>query len=490
LALALAGPVPLGTRAPCGGCAEAAERPRYGGWLRIETRQALDSLAPTNVPEDSLRSAAKEKLSALVFEGLAGFDEHAQPQPNLAISWQPDPEFKQWQFRIRKDVKFHDGTPVTPVAVARSLEESAPTFGEQWRVYAFGETVVLQTSVPRPNLPFELAYSRCAIFRRTPSGSLVGTGPFRIQEWTPGQRIVLVANEDYRGGRPYLDVIEVRMGRPLREQMIAFELGQADLIELGPDEVRRLAQGGPSTSLGTSRRVWSTAPVQLVTLVSRRRETHNAQADQAFALSIDRGSMYDVLLQKRGEVATTYLPQWLCGYSFVFSPDRDLERARSLLGEVPRAARSLTLAYDAADPLARHIAERVAVNAREAGFTVRVAPREESASADWILVLENVVAERSRPRGLDPGAAPPWLFPLSVSAWPQAFFDMDQGVITDTLEIRLFHLPELYGLSARIHDWSATRWGIWHLADAWLEPETSGPAVGADLRVRPSEGKP
>ena len=66
-------------------------------------------------------------------------------------------------------------------------------------------------------------------------------GGFTITRWEAGRRAVFEANEGAAGGRPFVDGVEVTMGRALRDQSIDLELGRADLVELGPAEMRRQA---------------------------------------------------------------------------------------------------------------------------------------------------------------------------------------------------------------------------------------------------------
>ena len=89
--------------------------------------------------------------------------------------------------------------------------------------------------------------------------------------------------------------------------------------------------------------------------------------------------MHTVLLQKQGEVTAALLPQWISGYAFAFPAAPDLARARALANALPPAARALTLSYDPAMRAARSLAERVAVNARDAGLAVQVSPQNPRA---------------------------------------------------------------------------------------------------------------
>src|ERR1051325_9095221 len=83
-------------------------------------------------------------------------------------------------------------------------------------------------------------------------------GPFAIARWEAGRRAVYTAEENASGGRPFLDSVEIEMGKPLREQVNDLDLGKADLVELGPAEARRLSSG---------KRLLTSSPVRVLALV-------------------------------------------------------------------------------------------------------------------------------------------------------------------------------------------------------------------------------
>src|SRR6266849_5501452 len=221
-------------------------RPRYGDTLTVEIHEAITLTDPGEWPP---------QLVPLVYDRLVRLDERGQPQPALAVSWQHDRENKRWEFRLRESAKFHDGTAVTAAAVAACFKN--------WTDAAFtadGEkTVAIELKNPAPDLPERMTDARTVILRRGADGVTIGTGPFRIAEWQPGRRALLTANEDYWGGRPFLDSIELQMFRAYRDQSIDLELGKADLVELSIEDARRVAQRGVKT--------WSSAPSELMALV-------------------------------------------------------------------------------------------------------------------------------------------------------------------------------------------------------------------------------
>jgi ABC-type transport system substrate-binding protein len=393
---------------------------------------------------DPAEFAAHENLAALAFERLVSWNALAQPEPALAVTWRHDAEFKRWEFQLRPGVKFHDGSPLTAATAAAALERLGAV--------AMGETLVIRSDQSAPKLLELLAGAGQSIWKRSAEGALVGTGPFRLLTWDPGRRAVFAADDNYWGGRAYLDAVEVEMGRSSRDQALDFDLNKADIIELAPGDVRRAQQSG--------KKVWTSAPLDLVALVFD--PAVDERVREAVALSIDRATIQNVLLQRQGAAAGGLLPQWLSGYAFLFPDARDLGRARQAASH---ASAPLTITYDPQDATVRSIGERIAVNAHEAGVTIRPVAASQIASA-----------RLARVRIASPDAVQALLAigaPLG-SAAPASFatpYDLECSLLQGGRIVPLFHLPEIYGLSARVRNWTATRWGEWKLDSVWLSAD-------------------
>ena len=282
------------------------------------------------------------------------------------------------------------------------------------------------------------------------------SGSFTITEWEAGRRAVYEANDGAAAGRPYLDRIEVLLARPLRDQSADLELGRADVIELGPSELRRAVSG---------RKVWSSAPVRVLALVFGSR-VEDARIREALSLTIDRGVIHRVLLQQQGEISGALLPQWLSGYAFLFPAATDMARARSLSAGLPAAARTLTLGVD--DPALRPMADRIALTSRDAGLTVTVV----TGAAD-VKLAEFRIVSTDPARALTAiagamGAA----VPAVNAASPEALYAAERSLLEGFRIVPLFHLPDTYGAGPRVKGGlGVSPLGEWRFDNLWLESD-------------------
>jgi peptide/nickel transport system substrate-binding protein len=435
--------------------AMAETRPKYGGVLHVAMRASPTSLDPADL--DAARngqqdSFAQRGLTMLMFDTLVATDEREHIEPRLATSWQASPGNQRWQFRIRRGVMFHDGTPLSAEIAAASLRVANPS----WNVSADADTVVIEYSKSDAELLAELALPRNAILKRNPGGTPSGTGPFHVADWQPGKKLSLAAEENCWSGRPFLDAIEIEMGKSFRDQMTALELGKSDLVEVAPEQAHRISQEG--------RRLASSAPLELLALVFMRDAASPEEKllREALALSVERGSIRSVLLQGAGQPAAGILPNWMSGYGFVFPTDADLARARHAREQV-RTVPTWTLGYDGSDPVARLLAERIALNARDAGLSLQPTPgatadlrllRLPLAPDPWI-ALTDVTALTGTPAGREGGSA-------------EDLYAAEMALLATKRIIPLFHLPVSYAASANLNNWTLRSDGAWALADARL----------------------
>ena len=428
----------------------AETRPQYGGVLHVAMRAAPASLDPAdNTQPDSF---GHRSLIRLMFDTLVTTDGNGRIQPSLATEWQSMEDGQRWQFRIRRGVKFHDGTPLTAEIAANSLRSANPG----WNVVADTDFVSIGFEKPDPDLLSELALSRNAIVLRSSGNQPSGTGAFHVVDWQPGKKLSLAAEENCWRGRPFLDSIEIEMGKNVRDQMTALELGKADLVEIAPEQVHRVSQ--------ERLRMVSSNTVESLALVFARDASSPEEKllRQALALSVERASIRSVLLRGAGEPAGGILPNWMSGYELVFSTDPDLPRARQLRQQAGHAP-SWTLGYDGGDPLAGLLTDRITLNAKDEGLSLQPATglagdlrlvRIPLASPDPWIALAGVAAVTG-------------LRTVEHSGGEEDLYAAEVALLATQRVIPLFHLPASYAAAAGLENWVLQPDGSWTVADAW-----------------------
>lgn len=441
--------------------ASAETRPHYGGTLRVMMQSAPAALdVPANSTSAEYWDSAR--TLSLIGDTLVRLDAEARPQPALAVEWQSDSGARRWQFTLRRGVKFHDGTVMSSAAVAQILGTLHPN----WKVHASADSISIESETPMPSLLAELAVPRNLLLKRNANHWPIGTGAFVVADWQPGKLLKLAANEESWAGRPFLDAIEIDFAKSLRDQAIALELDKADVIEAAPQAAGGTQRHGASSSSSLS------LPVELLALVfSPNAKTQDPHLRKALALAIDRKPIQSVLLKGAGEPAASILPNWMTGYSAVFSTLANPQRARLELSESRQPV--LSLSYDPKDPQAQLIAERIALNAREVGITVQVSL---SGTEDIRLVravlpspdAATSLAEAARQLGL----------PQSTVAGTRSdplddLYRAESALLDGSNVIPLFHLPVASTASPRVRGWEPGPLGQWSeagrsLSDVWL----------------------
>jgi ABC-type oligopeptide transport system substrate-binding subunit len=468
--------------------ATAETRPHYGGTLRIMMQSAPNALdlAANATPADYWDIA---RTLSLIGDTLVKLDAQGRPQLALAVAWRSDPSARHWQFTLRRGVKFHDGSAASPGAIAQILGALHPG----WNVRASADSVSIDGETAVPSVLAELALPRNLLLKRANDNRLpIGTGPFLVAEWQPGKRLKLAANEESWAGRPFVDAIEIEFGKSLRDQAIALELDKTDVIEADPQAANGSQRHGTSSSLSL--------PVELLALVfSANSKAQDPRLREALALAIERKPIQSVLLKGAGEPAAGILPNWMSGYSAIFSSQANPQRARTLLAGSRQPA--LNLSYDPRDPQAQLIAERIALDAREVGITVQVS----LSGAEDIRLVRAVLpspdpatslGEAARQLGLPQPAFPATRGNSLDDHSLDDLYQAERSLLDGYAVIPLFHLPVASAASARVRGWEPDRLGEWSgaglsLADLWLadsRPYDSRPNDARPDHARPEAG--
>jgi hypothetical protein len=265
---------------------------------------------------------------------------------------------------------------------------------------------------------------------------------------------------DESGPAPFTDHIEYTGGRTDSEKVTDLELGRADIIEIGPESLRRAG----------SLRTAISQPAELIAIrvQADKPALQDVRLRQAISLSVDRSAINNVALQKHGEIAGGLLPNWLTGYAFLFSPKRDLGRAQQL-GKEAGNVLPLTIAVSEPEPMLQLIADRVALNAHDAGLTIQASADPQKA---------DLVVDRVALAAVDPGTALGAMCghfgaerPDAAAQGPQKLYEAERAVVDQAFVIPLVFVSRIYAFGPRVRNWSMTPDGHLRLADVWLAPE-------------------
>ncbi len=189
-----------------------------------------DVINPILSPRLVSANPVDQDLTALVFEGLTALDETGQITPSLATDWQVSEDGDVYEFHLRPGVTWHDGAPFTAADVAFTIQamqdpnyRGDPNLADLWHGVTVEQvdslTVRLTLAEPFPSLLYytTIGILPAHLLSNVPPAELprhpfsteqpVGTGRFMVQSKSEDQ-VVLVANPDYWGPKPYLERLE------------------------------------------------------------------------------------------------------------------------------------------------------------------------------------------------------------------------------------------------------------------------------------------
>jgi peptide/nickel transport system substrate-binding protein len=293
-----------------------------------------------------------EVINFMLFTPLLQYDDGLEPSPWLAESWDLDQQGVT--FRLRDDVRWHDGQPVTAEDVAFTFElaknpESASLIGSAYLTMIETATVVDPRTIrfvftaphSRPLESFNwapvprhllqgvsAAEMAQAPFNRRP----VGSGPFRFVQWDAGQQLVLEANPDFSpglGGRPHLDRVVFRVTSEATTRLTELLTGAIDVnYTVAPDEAAQVEGQRGVELIGYPGREFL-----YVGMNNERAPFDDARVRQAVSHAIDRQTLIDAVLHGHAQPSGGPIPSWSALDPGVQAVPHDVEAARRFLAE-------------------------------------------------------------------------------------------------------------------------------------------------------------
>lgn len=300
---------------------EVADSLRYGGTLVIGAYGDLQSMNSLTSSDFNANSVQREML----FMPLIQYNEDIEPVPWLAERWDTvrvHPDTLELTWHLRRDVRWHDGTPTTAEDVRFTLERmrdertAFPNYQRMVRYSPRAEVVDSYTVRMRlqPHAEFLDIWYQTVIMPAHVLGDVppdqllqhpfqhnpVGNGPFRFLRRDPGQEWVFEANPEFSpslGGRPYLDRVVWRNIPEMTTLLTELLTGRIDMyIGPNPNQAAQIESAAGVRLMDYPSRQWN-----YLAFNTRRPQFRDPRVRRAIAMAIDRQQIVDALVYGYGE---------------------------------------------------------------------------------------------------------------------------------------------------------------------------------------------
>jgi len=343
--------------------------------------QSLDPIFDTNLPALN--------IFYNVFDQLTGIDAGGHVVPKIAVSWTFTPDLKGWAFKLRKDVKCQDGTALTAADVIFTYETAKNDPKSRLGGYLTAIDKIetkgddeVDFTLNKPFAPFDrqatlvpivckAAYQRlgAAQFAKTP----VGSGPYSVVAWTPGDTIALKRFDGYWGKHGTYENVVFQPVPDETTRANAIQSGDLDVALLGPSSVPAVrASGAVNVVSVPSNRILYLGFVATSGWLAK------PEIRKAMDMAIDRKTVSERLLA--GSVQPT--SQLVAPVSFGYDPKilattTDVAKAKAMIAAAKYDGTPIPLSYPSTGlPQIDQIAQAVAFSLQQVGLTITLNPSE------------------------------------------------------------------------------------------------------------------
>ena len=336
--LAACGGSSSSTSATSGGATSSAT-PKAGALrVGIESGGNTETFNPALgvVPIDAARAFN-------TFDGLIWVGPDNKPQPRLALEWNSNADATQWQIKLRPGVTWHDGKPFTADDVIYTLRgwgspanyAHSSSIGMNLKdLKKVSDTeLMVPLSIPNARLMDQFGYFNQMMVQdgSTPKSfsKPIGTGPFKVQSFTPGQRSMSIKNENYwMSGKPYADSLEIISIADPSARLNALKAGQIDIMNGMSFQDAKAEASTPTITI-----LNSPTPTFYTTYMNTQQAPFNdVRVRQAMMWAVNRQELVDSALVGFGTVGNDMAGKGLPLFNTTLpQKEQDIEKAKSLL---------------------------------------------------------------------------------------------------------------------------------------------------------------
>ena len=392
---------------------------------------------PVLDPTAGAAQAIREVTYGNIFEGLLAMDARSALYPKLATSWEIGADNLTYTFHLRPGVTFSDGTPLTSAEVKFTFERAVAPDSKNAQKWIFAPIATIDTPDPltvkitlkqvAAKFLYGLAFGDAVIVSpktaATNTTDPVGTGPYKLEKWARGDRMSLVANERWWGGKPAISHATFRFIADPQAQLAAIEAGDCDAVPtLGAPEAVEQLKANPKLTVTLGRTEGKT----IVALNNGRKPLDDVRVRQALSLAIDR---QQVNLGSENGTATLigshFSPNHPAHIDLTGTYAYDPVRARSLLAEAGYP-NGFTLTLKAPPPTyARRGAEIVAAMLAQVGVTVKIE------NVEWAQWLDRVFKSKDYDLTIVSHTEP---LDIDIYSRPDYYFNYHNPVFNDLIK--------------------------------------------------------
>ena len=364
----------------------------------------VETLHPTDFSTTVEMTVLNQIYDTLLYVNPDGSED---PEQRIAESYEISEDGMDYTFKIRDDVTFHDGTPVTVDDVVFSIEmyKASQYQGSQISVLSSVEAVDDSTVVchlDTPYAPFLLGISSPNIsskdyYEEDPDGFVtnpIGSGPYKFVSRTVATSLELEANEDYYRGAPAIKNVTFRVLPEIASRALALQTGEINFAEIDASVLAQL-EANPAVTISEV----PTSSFAYVCMNIEKEPFNNPLVREAVNYAIDRENLVNVCYDGKAEVNSNLCAKHRFGYSedqpqYTYDPEKAKELLAEAGIETPYNLGTLLVAEKYAN-----LATVVQNDLRAIGFEMEIDTREFNSyigsltSGDYTITTLNMTLE-------------------------------------------------------------------------------------------------
>ncbi|WP_164985020.1 ABC transporter substrate-binding protein [Ammoniphilus sp. CFH 90114] len=488
---------------------QGSNDPQAGGVLRLARHQDVSSFDPI-VPTDNMSIWTILNLyDQLVRLNADGSD----IEPGLATDWSISDDGKSYTFNLRPGVKFHNGMPVTAQDVKFSLERAKSDESNwNWMYTAFDSVEVKSNSqvVIHLNTPYIPLLSTLALFSSSIvpeqivkengkdylTNNPVGSGPFMLDNWQRGQKVVLKKNPEYwQAGKPYLDGVEFLQVPEDTAKIFKLQAKELDIASNVPFNTLEQLKTDPALEVIVA----PFARVDMIPINTTKEPFNDVKIRQAMNYAVNKKDIIQAVLMGQGEPAASYLPKVMYFNDQLKGYPYDLEKAKQLMSESSRPnGFKTTLTINAGNEINSQVAVIVKEQLKEIGIDIEIQQLEPGVVDELLASMKyDLITTYYSSDIIDPdeitmfgavstggtnayytGYKNPRLDELAMQAQgendadkrKEMYMEMQKMFSEDAPHVFLFHVPSSYVTQKNVQGFTLSPMGSYRLEEVWLKP--------------------